>query len=82
MGNIGSEIARAKSLGEKGDFENKKKSLGIAIDLIDLTISDAKNKNRLFEILRAKEVVADLFANSKIYKVSYDFLERYFLFFT
>jgi hypothetical protein len=81
MGNIGSEIGRAISLKKKGDFENEKKSLGRAIELIDLTLSDPKNKKRLFEILRLKEVAADLFADSKIYKISEDFLKNYFLFF-
>ena len=77
MANIGAEIGRATNWRNK----NKKDSqlaLERAFELIDLTIEDPKNKIRLKEILRLREILADYFYGENEYKSTDKFFERYF----
>lgn len=64
---------------EKGDKKNQGKSLERAIDLIDLSIQLQKESPRLFELLRLREVICDIFIGGKNYNVYPRNLEGYFL---
>ncbi len=77
MGNIGSEFSRMISLKRKGDLKNAQNSFDKVLELLDLTISQRKNR----ELFRLREVLCDLFIGSNIYKVSTKSLKDYFLFF-
>ena len=77
MGNIGSEFSRMISLKQKGDLKNAQNSFDRVLELLDLTISQRKNR----ELFRLREVLCDLFIDSNIYKVSTKHLKDYFLFF-
>ena len=77
MGNIGSEFSRMISLKQKGDLKNAQNSFDRTLELLDLTISQRKNR----ELFRLREVICDLFLDSNIYKVSTKYLKDYFLFF-
>ena len=77
MGNIGSEFSRTISLKQKGDLKNAQNSFDRVLELLDLTISQRKNR----ELFKLREVICDLFLGSNIYKVSTKFLKDYFLFF-
>ena len=77
MGNIGSEFSRMTSLKRKGDLKNAQNSFDRVLELLDLTISQRKNR----ELFRLREVICDLFLGSNIYKVSTKYLKDYFLFF-
>lgn len=79
MGNIGSEVSRAGHWIEKGDKENQKKSLERAIVLIDLSIQSQGRSSRLFELLRLREVICDIFIGGRNYNVHPRNLENYFL---
>lgn len=79
MGHIGSEYGRAESLNKKGDQENYKVSLERAIELIELTINDKRWETRLYEILKLKDVLVDLYEETRKYNVSAQYLENYFL---
>jgi len=57
MGNIGSEFSRMTSLKRKGDLKNAQNSFDRTLELIDLTISQRKNR----ELFRLREVICDLF---------------------
>jgi hypothetical protein len=59
IGNIGSEISRAKK---------KKDALWRALGLIDLTLSQYPSK----ELCRLREVVCDIIVGSKFYEVDLD----------
>ncbi len=66
MANIGSEVERTILWREK----NKKYSqlaFERALELLDLTVEDPKNKNRLKELLRAREALVDYFCYDNIY---------------
>lgn len=77
MGNIGSEFNRMINL----DRDNKEKSFMRVLELIDFTIEDKRWENRLFEILRLREIVCGLFLNKNVYEVSPGNLKKYFLYF-
>jgi hypothetical protein len=77
MGNIGSEFSRMISLKQKGDLRNAQNSFDKTLELLDLTISQRKNR----ELFRLREVICDLFIGSNVYKVSTKYLKDYFLFF-
>jgi len=77
MANIGSEILRAIEWKDK----NKNYSILAAergIELIFLTISDPKNKKRLKEICRLKEIFYDYFFFDNQYKLDKKQWENYF----
>ena len=77
MGNIGSEFSRMISLKGKGDLKNSQNSFDKVLELLDLTISQRKNR----ELFRLREVICDLFLGKNTYKVSTKYLKDYFLFF-
>lgn len=66
MANIGSEVERAMNWREK-NMEYSRLASDRALELLDLTISDAKNHKRLKELFRLKEVLADYFYFDNIY---------------
>jgi len=68
MANIGSEVGRAISWKNKNNQEYSRLAFERALELLDLTIADPKNKKRLKELLRVREVLADFFAFDNIYK--------------
>jgi hypothetical protein len=78
LANIGSEIYRVKMWQGKDEklFEN---SIIRVIELFNLTLSDPKNKGRLKEVARAKELFLDAVYNGgKEYKTSLEDLDKYF----
>jgi hypothetical protein len=79
LANIGSEVSRAIAWHRKSVLPTRDKAIDRALELFDLTIADARWKNRLKEITRARETVCDLFYGDNIYQTSFASLERYFL---
>ena len=78
MANIGSEVIRAINWRKKGNKEYSKMAFERALELFDLTLMDPKNKHRLREIARARELFADFLAGENIYHSSDEGWERYF----
>jgi hypothetical protein len=70
MANIGSEVERAINWKNKKDEEYSKTAFERALELIDLTLADEKNKKRLMEISRIREVLADYFFGKNQYSSS------------
>jgi hypothetical protein len=77
LGNIGSEICRARLSIEQNDAAGFKSSLERAFDLIDLTRSDPRLRERLKEICRLREVLADWYVGAKQYNISLESLENF-----
>lgn len=79
LGNIGSEVGRAVNRARSGNIEQKERALERAFELLDLTISDKRWRgNRLVEICRARELLADVFYGDNQYHDSPEGLEKYF----
>ncbi|MBN2541376.1 hypothetical protein JXI42_00765 [bacterium] len=77
MANIGSEVERAILWRDKGN-KYSMKAIERALELIELTISDKKNINRLKEITRLREVLIDYFYGDNSYSSSDRLWRNYF----
>lgn len=77
LGNIGSEVGRANKWKDK-NHELFESSVFRAIELLFLTLTDKRWKNRLKEIARAKEVLCDAYLGGKEYGSTFGDLEKYF----
>jgi len=66
MANIGSEVERTIKWRKK-DLKYSKMAFERCLELVDLTVADPKNKNRLKEILRSREALVDYFVGENIY---------------
>lgn len=76
MANIGSEVYRTIKWKNNADFA--KKAFERALELFDLTITDKKNKKRLKEIIRARELFADYIVGENRYNSSDSQWQNYF----
>lgn len=82
MANIGAEVGRAINWRKKGKEELWKNAFYRALELIDFSICDPKNKNSLKEILRVRELLVDYFFGDNIYHSTDKDWEKYFYYFT
>jgi hypothetical protein len=78
MANIGSEIERTISWEKKLRPEISERAFERALELIDLTVADPKNRTRLRELLRVREAVSDHFYFDNCYQTTAESWQRYF----
>lgn len=79
MANVGSEVERTVKWRQKGNPEYARLAFERTLELLDLTIQDIKNKNRLREILRVREALADHFFFSNVYNTTEQIWRNYFI---
>jgi hypothetical protein len=77
LANIGSEVERTIIWKDK-DINLSNKAFERALELLDLTISDPKNKKRLKEVLRVREALADYFVFDNEYNSTDEQWQKYF----
>lgn len=82
MANIGAEVSRAINWRKKGKEKIWKNAFYRALELIDFTVDDPKNKNSLKEILRVRELLVDYFMGNNLYQSTDEEWNKYFYFFT
>ena len=82
MANIGSEVGRAFSWRGKNREERANDAACRALELFDFSLSDAKNRERLREIARAREVFVDSFFGDNEYGSTPELWQSYFLAFS
>ena len=77
LGNVGSEVSRALKWRGKDNalFQG---AIERAFELLDLTIQDLRWKDRLKELARVREFLADAYFGGKEYKTTLEDLDRYF----
>lgn len=80
MANIGAEVGRSIKWKSK-NYQMSLNALYRALELIDLTVKDSKNKNSLKEILRVREALVDFLIGDNIYKTNESQWNKYFSFF-
>lgn len=61
MANVGSEVERTIRWKNKGNKEYSRMAFERALELLDFTISDTKNRKKLKELMRLRETLADYF---------------------
>lgn len=79
MANIGSEVERALKWREKNNADYCMKAFERALELLDLTLDDPKNKSRLREIARVREALADYFWGENQFASTVNSWRKYFL---
>lgn len=79
LANVGSEVSRALNWRERGKKDYSLRAFFRALELIDLTIADPKNRTRLKEICRMREVLVDYFYGENEYHGTPESLRKYFL---
>jgi hypothetical protein len=78
MANTGSEVERAINWKNKNNAEYSRMAFERALELIDLTMADEKNRHRLNEISRVRESLADYFVGGNNYSSSDQVWKNYF----
>ena len=78
LANVGSDVVRTIKWKNKGKSEYSKKAFERALELLDLTVADPKNRHRLKEILRAREALVDYFIFDNKYSSTDKLWEKYF----
>jgi len=78
MANIGSEVERTILWKEKKNKEYSEQAFERALELLDLTIIDKKNKSRLRELMRLRETLADFFVFNNEFSSSDKLWRSYF----
>lgn len=68
MANIGSEVNRTIGWKKKGNSEYSNLAFERMLELLQLTISDPKNKTRLKELCRLREVLIDYLWGNNLYQ--------------
>jgi hypothetical protein len=77
MANTGSEVERAIIWKDKNK-EYSIKAIDRALELLDLTIADIKNRQRLKELTRLRETLVDYFYFDNQYSTFAQSLRNYF----
>lgn len=79
LANIGSEVFRAINWKNKNNKNYSDMAFERALELFDLTIAAPKNRTRLREITRARELLVDYFAGENTYRSSDEGWRKYFM---
>ncbi len=78
MANIGSEIERTILWKNKNNRDYSMRALYRALELLDMTIGDPKNKPRTKELTRLREALVDYFLFDNKFSSSYRLWRNYF----
>lgn len=78
MANIGTDVDRAIRYKQQGDLEASQAALYRALELFDFTVDDPKNRRRLKEVLRARELLLDHLVGDDQYGMTDEFWQKYF----
>jgi len=78
LANIGSDIERTIIWKNKNNKEYSQGAFFRALELIDFTIADKKNKGRLREIVRTREALVDHFMYDNEYNTTDKQWQNYF----
>jgi hypothetical protein len=79
LANVGMDVERTIYWRNAGNAEYSRKAFERALELMDLTKADPKNKNhRLRELCRMRELLVDYFAYDNIYGSSDKLWQDYF----
>lgn len=79
LANVGTDIERALLWRKRGDLQASAQAFERALELLDLTIQDAKNRgSRGKELLRVRELLVDYFIYDNEYRSTEESWKNYF----
>lgn len=79
LANIGSEVERTILWRQKNNLDYSQKAFERCLELFDLSLADSKNRSRLRELTRLREVLVDYFFGQNQYSSSDSLWQKYFL---
>lgn len=79
LANVGCDIDRAIRWKNKDNIVYSDDALSRAFNLLFLTIKDPKNRKRLKEVVRIKELLIDYFMDKNVYFSTDEMWHKYFL---
>ena len=79
LANVGSDVERTIQWKNRGEPEYSQKAFERALELLDLTIADPKNRKRLREIVRVREALVDYFMYDNVYGTTAELWQKYFI---
>lgn len=82
LAHVGSEIERTMRWRGNGNEDYARRAFERALELLDLTIADARHRSRLRELTRLREALADYFWFDNRYGSTDESWHRYFHAFT
>jgi hypothetical protein len=78
LANVGTDVERAIRWRNEGELDDSKLAVERALELMDFTIADPKNKRRLKELLRVRAMLADYFMGINEFSFTDEFWQNYF----
>jgi len=78
LANVGCDVERTIQWRNRGDLELSRKAFDRALELLDFTIADPKNRKRLKEIVRTREALVDHFVYDNEYNTTDECWQNYF----
>jgi len=78
MANVGCDIERTIRWRDKGDLDYSRSAFERALELLQFTIADPKNRKRLKELCRLKEALIDYFVYDNQYSSTDEAWQKYF----
>lgn len=78
LANVGADVDRAIKWRNKGDMVYSEQAVERALELLDFTIADPKNKPRLKEIVRVRGMLGDYFFGINEFSFTDEFWHNYF----
>ncbi len=82
LANVGSEVERAIRAKNENQVNYLDAALYRVLDLVDLTIADPKNRKRLKEVVRFRELFIDYLLYDNIYSFTDKYWRDYFYYFS
>ena len=79
LANVGTDLSRAFRWKKKGRLDMSQKAFERVLELLDFTIADPKNRKRLKEVVRSRELLIDHFMFDNEYNTTEESWEKYFL---
>jgi hypothetical protein len=79
LANVGCDVERTIQWNKNGDPEESQRAFYRALELLDLTVADPKNRGlRRRELLRAREALVDHFVYDNEYNTTDEIWQQYF----
>lgn len=81
LANVGADVERALRWKKRDRAKNAQDAIERVLELMYLTILDAKNKKRLSELCRVREALIDFLVYENVYQSTEEAWQRYFYYF-
>lgn len=78
MANIGCDVDRAIRWRNKGELEDSRCAFDRALELLEYTITDPKNRKRWSELCPLKEILIDYFVHDNKHNSTDEWFQNYF----